>query len=306
MATTNVVNTYGDEVRKEDVLGLVEILTAKETSLLNSLGKTKAINTIHSTMTDSLRTTASGAVAEEGDYTNLVRTTPSKLTNLVEIVAIPFRVSRTEQQVEQYHGENEKARQTKKALVEWGNAAEFDLVRSTLTSGVSGTTPKMSGIIEATSKSTNHTSQTSGVAFSASILKGLMKENWNNSNGDVATDLYVGSYLKHIMDDFSNKTNVSYTGSNQKEIIKALDIFESGFGRITVHTHRYVQQSGDATGRVLAIRPDKLKIAYLQRPFIDEGLARSGDYDNCAVVGKMTLEVRNQDSNWFAEGYNIG
>jgi len=149
MATDNILRTYDDaNSRKEDVLGLVEILTAKENWFLANLGKTKAINTIHNTLYDTLRTTATAAVAESGDYTNLARTAPSRFTNIVENVAIPFRVSRTEQLVEQYTGQNELARQTQKALVEWGNAAEFDLVRSTLTSGVSGTTPKMSKLVE--------------------------------------------------------------------------------------------------------------------------------------------------------------
>ena len=282
---------------------LVEILTAKENWFLNNLGKTTAKNTIHQTQTDTLRTAASAAVTESGDYTTLARTTPSLVANLVEIVAIPFQVTRTQEQIQHYHGQNELSRQTTKALMDWANAAEFDLVRSTLVSGVSGTVPKMNGIIAGISKSTNTTVQTSGTVFSASILRGLMKTNWDNSNGDVATDIFVGSYLSSEIDNFTNKSNVVITGANETSIVNAVDVYETGLGKVRKHTHRYVQQTADPTARVLGVRPEKLKIAYLERPFIDTGLARSGDYDKRAVVGKLTLEVLNKDSNFFASGY---
>lgn len=301
-----ILNTYGDVSRREDVLGLVEILTAEEKSIFNLLGKTKAIDMVHSTLVDTLETARSNAVAEEADYTTKTLTTPTRSTNLVEIVAVNYTVSRTQQQIEHYHGENELIRQRTKWLKAWHNSAEFDLVRSTLVSGVSGTPPKMSGIMQAISKSSNTSAHNSGTVWSASILKGIMKDNWSNSNGDVATDVYMGAFLKDKTDDFTNKTNVTYSSGNEKQIVNVVDVFETGFGRVRVHAHRYVQVSGtDATGRVLGINPDKLKVAFLERPFVDTGLSRSGDYDKEAIVGKFTLEVHNQDSNWFYTGFDI-
>jgi len=300
-----ILNSYLDTTRKDDVLSLVEILTAKENYFLNNLGKNSAKETTHQTMTDTLRTAASGAVTESADYTNLARTTPTLVPNVVQIVAIPFRVSKTQQQIQHYHEQNELSRQTTKALMDWGNAAEFDLVRSTLVSGTSGTAPKMNGIIRGISKSSNYTLQTSGTVFSASILRGLMKDQWDNSNGDVATDIFVGSYLSNAIDEFTNKSYTVIDGSNEKSIVHSVDIFETGLGKVRKHNHRYIQNS-DANGRILGVRPEKLKIAYLQKPFIDTGLARSGDYDSRAVVGKFTLETINKDSNFFADGYNIG
>lgn len=305
MATDSILRTYGDVSIREDVMPLIEILTAQETQIFNMLGKTKAISTVHSSLVDTLATPASLAVGEGDDYTASALTTPTRLTNIVEIIAKNFRVTRTQQTVEKYSGENELSRQTKKALKEWGNSSEFDLIRSTLVSGVSGTVPKMSGIIQAISKSTNTTVQTSGTVFSASILKGLMKANIDNSNGDTATDVYMGSYLKNVADDFTNKAQYVATGHNEREIIAATDMYTTGLGKVAVHYHRYVQQTSDATGRVLAIRPEKLKIAVLESPYVDKDLARSGPYDSYAVVGSHTLEVRNQDSNWFASGFFV-
>lgn len=303
MAVDNILRSYGDTSRRESVMPLIEYLTATENQLFNVFGKTKAIDEVHSTLLDTLDTPASAAVGQAEDYNIGASTVASRLSNLVEVVAKPFAVSRTQQKIQHYHGENELTRQRTKAMKNWANSAEFDLVRSTLVSGVSGTVAKMNGLIVQISKSTNTTVQTSGTVFSASILKGLMKDNMDNSNGDTATDLYVGSYLKDKMDDFTNKSTNVVTGSNQREIVLATDVFQTGLGKLAVHYHRYVQQSTDATSRVLGLRPEKHEIAVLEETYEDTDLARSGPYDKRAITGSFTLATHNQDSNLFASGY---
>jgi hypothetical protein len=221
----------------------------------------------------------------------------------VQEIVKKFAVSTKHRAVEQYHGQDELERQTTKALKDWANAAEFDLVRSTLVSGASGTTAKMNGIIAAISKSTNTTVQTSGTVFSATILEGLMANNWNTSNGDVATDLYVGSKIRTDIDGFVQKTNVVVNSPDISNIVRTVTTFATAFGTIRVYTHRYVQVTADATARILAIRPEKLKVAFLTKPMIMNDLAKAGAYDPRAVYGSHTLEVRNQDSNYFASGY---
>jgi hypothetical protein len=306
MADTRTLMSYGDVSAREDVvMNAVEILTAKENYFLTRLGRTKAIDTVHHYLTDTLATAASQAVGEGESYTALERSTPSRLTNVVENIAIPFKVSRTQQEIDHYHGQDELKRQTQKALAEFANAAEFDLVRSTLVSGVSGTAPKMSGIIEAISKSSNTTAHTSGTAWSASILDGLMRDNWDNSNGDIATELHMGSFLRSKTDDFTQKSNVVVNNAaGQTTIVRTVSTYQTAFGTLQINTHRYLQQSADATGRVLAVNPSKLALAFLKMPYIDTELARDGDFDFYAVAGKMTLEVQNQDSNWFASGFD--
>lgn len=126
MAVSNVLQTYGDSARKEDVvLNAIENLTAREDQIFNLLGKTKAIDEVHSYLTDTLATPGSSAVQQGADYTFSALTTPTRLTNIVEEIARPIRVTRKQQAVEHYHGQNELERQTSKALMEWGNSAEL-------------------------------------------------------------------------------------------------------------------------------------------------------------------------------------
>ena len=162
------------------------------------------------------------------------------------------------------------------------------------------------GLLEAVSLGKNTSVQTSGTAFAASILKSMMQDVWDQSNGQIPTDLYTGSYIRATIDEFVTKSNISVPGS-QKEMIRAVSVFETSFGRLRLHTHRHIYVSGtDSYGKVLLCNPDKLKIAYLRKPYIDTGLSRSGDYDQRAVVGKLTLEVRNQETNNWHDGFNVG
>lgn len=304
MAADNTLRTYGDvNIKTDIVLNSVEIISAQENGIFSMLGKTRAIAMVHSYPVDTLRTAASAAVAQGSDFTYGALTTPSLLTNIVQEVALPIRVARPQIAVQHYHGQNELERQLSKALIDFTNAVEFDLVRSTLASGASGTVSTMSGIIEATSKSTNHTSHTSGTVFSATILDGLMQGCWTNSNGDVATDLFVGGIMKRVTDNFVQKSNVVVNSPDIRGIVKTITTYETAFGTLRIHKHRYVQQAADATGRILAIRPEKLKVAFLDMPTVLNDLAASGAYTPKAVYGSMTLEVRNQDSNFYADGF---
>lgn len=303
-AVTNVLATYGDSTIKTDiVLDSVEIISAREDGIFSMLGKTNAIAMIHSYSIDTLATAGSLAVEQGIDFTFSARTTPSLLTNLVQEVAQPIRVTRPQQVVQHYHGQNELDRQLAKGLMEFTNAVEFDLVRGTQASGASGTAQTMAGIIVAISKSTNTTAHTSGTVFSATILDGLMQNSWTSSNGDVATDLFVGGIMKRVTDNFIQKTNSVVNIPDVRGIVRTVTTYETAFGTLTFHKHRYVQQSSDATGRILAIRPEKLKVAFLEKPTVLSNLTVGGAYTPRAVYGSLTLEVRNQDSNFFASGF---
>jgi len=307
MSVASALQTYGDSSKKEDVvLNAIEILTATENQVQAALGKTKAINMVHSYLVDTLLTAGSLATQQGADFTITGLTTPSRLTNIVEEIAKAFIVTRPEEIVQSYSGQNELDRQLTKALKDWGNALEFDLVRSTLASGISGTVAKMSGVFQAISKSSNYTLATSGTVFSATILDALMTNNWSSSNGDVATNAFVGGTMRRIVDNFTQKTNIVMNGAGGvSNIVKTVSTYETSMGTLQIHKHRYVFISGtDANNRFLALRPEKLKVAYLDMPFVKD-LAENGAYSKKSVYGSATLEVSNQDSNWFADGYLI-
>lgn len=310
-AVANTLLSYGDVSRRDDVvLNAIEILTATESQIMNQLGKTSAIDTVHSFLNDTLLTTASQAVEMGAAYTYLSLTTPTRNTNIVEEIAIPIQVARPQQVIQHYHGQNELQRQLNKALLEWGNAAEFDIVRSSLVSGLSGTVAKMNGLenwIGTTSLA--YTNQTSGTVWASSVLDALMLNCWTNSNGDVATDLYLGGSMRKQTDYFVQKSNVVVNNpSDVSDIVKTVTTYETAFGTLSIHKHRFVQQPSDTAtnqGIVLGIRPEKWKVAFLDKPYIQTDLSTTGPFTPRAVYGSLTIENRNPLSNFYANGYEL-
>lgn len=250
------------------------------------------------------------AVQEGEDLSASSVTTPTLLPNIVQHVARTFHVSDVQRKVAHFNGEDMLAYQTVKAGKELGNGIEFDLIRSVLVSGVSGTTPKMKGVVQAISKSTNTTAHNSGTVLSASIINGLMKANWDNSNGTTATDVFMGSFLRNVVDGFTQKSN-TIVSVPATEVLNVVDVYNTSFGRINVHVHRRLQLSSsgggigaDSTGRLLFVNPEYLKIAYLNPIYLLD-LAKTGAADKKSFVTDLTLEVRNQDVHCNATGFDI-
>lgn len=284
----------------------VEILTATETSLFTTLQRTKAIDTVHIYQTDTLDTAGSNTNEEAADYTYSDLTTPGRVANIVQHIRKPFKVSDTQRDVQHYHGQDELQRQLGKKLKSFANDAEFNLLRATLVSGASGTAPAMAGILQGISTSSNFTAHASGTTWAASILDGLVKQNYEVSNGDLATDLYMGSFLRAVTDGFTQKSSIVVNNpGGLTAIVRTVSTYQTAFSTLSIHTHRYIQQAGDATGRVLGLRPEKLAIAFLTAPMVDMNIARTGPFTPRSINASLTLEIRNKNSNFYANGFDI-
>jgi hypothetical protein len=297
----NELLTHGDSSVVRDVQKEIEILTPVENLLVKNLKKTTARNQIHSWQTDTLATTASAAAAEFKAFAGDALSSPALVTNLVEHIYVAGSI--TEAQVLSTHesGQNEYSRQVAKKMMEWSNAAEFDLLRSSLVSGASGVAARMNGVIR--SITTNTTGQTSGTVFSESILIGLITQTWENSNGEGATDILVGSILKSKISGFGTGIvkNVNLSENTAGQVVQ---VYESDFGTINVHLHRFIQQSADSTARIVGMRMDKYYLAYLNGQGVkltDQAVrATSKDF---VINGYLTLENRQQKCSFFANGY---
>lgn len=295
------LQTYGDAGIVKDVQAEIELLTPVENLLMRSLRKSSAQSTVHQWQDDTLATPASAATPEIYAHTATALTTPTLRTNLISHEYVAGSVSEAQMKVSHWSGKDEYARQVAKKMQDWSNSAEFDLLRSSLVSGVSGTAPRMNGVIR--TLSTNVTAQTSGTIFSESILIGLLKLTWDNSNGESATDLLVGSNVKSRISQFTTGLTKNVNAS-EKMAGQVVQQYESDYGTVNVHLHRYIKTSAEATGRVLGMRMDKFYVAYLV-----DGEAKMTEYaktktsKDFAINGYLTLENRNETCSFFASGY---
>jgi hypothetical protein len=304
MATTNILPTFSDSSNiVVDVSRAIEILTARENYFVSNLQKVQATAMVHHYQTDTLAAAGSLVVEEGSDLSAAALTVPSRLTNVVQTSAKAFMVSDAQRAVEHFSGTDELARQTDKAIMELANSMEFDLVRNLSVAAASGATGECGGILSAISTALNYSAHSSGTTFAASILDAQIYNNWINSNGDTATDYFVGGFLRKVVDSFTQKTN-NIVQVSSDTIENGITYYSTSFGVVKFHTHRYLNVNGDATGRVLGVRPDKLAVAYLTPPRVIQ-LAKTGISEKRAVTAAFTLEVRNQNSNTLYEGFDI-
>ena len=215
-----------------------------------------------------------------------------------------FSVTDTQRAVSHYGFADEYAFQQEKALKEWRNRGESDLLRSSLVSGASGVAPQCIGIINCIS--TNVTTHTSGTTFNQSMLDGLLALAWENGNGQAVSDVFVGSALKRRISQFSGRSGTQFVVPlEEQRLVTTTAGYVSDFGDLTVHLHRYMQKSfsgsSDSTGRILGILKEKFRIAYLIKPY-SEIFGRRGSTTDAMVTGSLTLESLNEKTSFFADG----
>lgn len=287
------VYTYDSNARKESLLNIITNITPEENSLLKDLGKSSASNSLHEWVTDTLKTAAAQSVVEGSDASFANRTNPTRVQNQTQIVRIDFSVTDTER-ARDYPGFKDRyAYEMEKAMKEWNNDAEFNLLRSTLATGTGSATRTMKGLVS--SITTVATAQ-SGVSLSETMLNDYVQNAWNQ--GGRPTDVYVGARLKRRISGFTANTTRNVQAEDKKAV-NVVDTYVSDFGVLRIKLHRYLWQSGDTNYDIIGIQPDKFRVAYFREPE-HTSLAKTGSATKGMIEGEFTLEYLAENSSFKA------
>lgn len=288
------VFTYDSGARKESLLNIITNISPEEDSLLKDLGKSSASNTLHEWVTDTLKAPAAQSVVEGSDATFANRTNPGRVTNQTQIVRIDFGVSDSERARNYPSFKDRYAYEMDKAMKEWNNDAEFNLLRSTVATGTGSAARTMIGLKAAIT--TVATSQ-SGVSLNELQLNDYIQNAWNQ--GGRPTDIYVGAKLKRRISGFTANTT-RQTEAPSKTLVNVVDQYVSDFGVLRIKLHRYMTVSGDTNADIIGIQPDKFRVAYFREPE-HVSLAKTGSATKGMIEGEMTLEYLAENSSFKAE-----
>jgi hypothetical protein len=255
------------------------------------LGRSSASNTLHEWVTDTLKTPAAQSVVEGSDASFANRTNPTRVQNQTQIVRVDFAVTDTER-ARNYPGFKDRyAYEMQKAMKEWANDAEFNLLRSTVATGTGSAARTMVGL--KASITTNATAQ-SGVSLSENILNDYMQNAW--AQGGEPTDILVGSRLKRRISGFTANTT-RFTTNEKEELHNVVDTYYSDFGVFRIRLHRFITVSGDTNSDILGIDPSKFRVAYLRQPE-HISLAKTGSATKGMIEGELTLEYLAENSSF--------
>lgn len=297
------LQTYQDGSRREDLLDLITDVSPDDNPLSTMLKTTTASQTLHEWVEDYLARPTSATTAIEGaaaTYADL--TQPQRRNNVTNIISTTFRVSGTERAVDVAGMSDPLEYQAAKAMRDWKNKLEFNLLRGARASGDSGVERQMSGIENIITS--HYTARLSGTSLS--------ETEFNDMVYDVAIDVGSSDVFDTVLTTLKLRQKIStftagstrYVDASDKKLTRPVMVYESDFGVHKIFGHKDVTASAATPGpKLIGLKEDKWRIAYLRKP-VREMLAKDGDRDNGQIVGEATLEFLAERSNAMRSGYN--
>jgi len=274
------------------LLDLIVNISPDEDQLYVGLQKSKATAVQHQWNTDTLAAISLVARVEGADATFAARTNPTRSSNWTQIITSEFQVSSSDRASNPAGFKDRYSYEMQKAMREWRRFADYAVLRSTLISGTGSAARQMQGIKYAIS--TLSTAQ-SGVSLSENIMNTYLQNAWNQ--GGNVNMLLVGGTLKRRISGFTN-TNTRFVNADTKQVYNAIDTYDSDFGRVEVHKHRWVTVSGDNNLDIVGLEKEKWAIAHLDEPHYEE-IAKTGLSSKGMIAGELTVEARAENSSFI-------
>lgn len=269
----------------ESILDLVVTVDPLETFVSSNAPTTKATDIRHWWTLKSPRTVTSRSQAEGADPT-YDNTYTSRASNVTQIISVAYELTGTRMAVDATGGDA-WARERNEAMTAWKNALEFDLIRNTLVTTLSGVAGEMQGLKSfASTLATN----ASGTSLSNAMVNEALGAAW--AQGVHIDTILVGRTLKTRISEFT-AGNTKFVPAGDKTIWGSVDVLETDFGRVRVVLHRFVTVSGDTNNDFLAYDSKYIKVAYLREPHYEK-LAKTGDAEREMIIGEATLVVETE------------
>jgi len=287
--------TVNDPAVREDLLDLIVNIDPEEDQLYVGLQKHKASQPYHQWLTDTLATVTGAGQNEGFDPAFAARTNPVRKANYTQIISAEFQITDSERNSNTAGFKDRYTYEMQKALLEWRRNAEFSIVRNSLASGNTSASAarQMAGVrAQITTLTTNQAS----VSLSESILNDYFQNAW--TNGGIVDNVYVGARLKRRISGFTN-TNTRFVDATTSSVNNVINVYDSDFGRVNIHKHRWVQNSDDTNLNVIGLQQDKWAVAHLDEPHYQE-IPRTGYSSKGMIVGELTLEALNEKSSFQA------
>ena len=285
------VFTYDDAAVREDLLDMITNIDPEEDQLYVGLAKHKAQQPYHQWLTDTLTAVGTVSRAEGFDPSFASRTNPARKANYTQIISAEFQVTDSERNSNTAGFKDRYTYEMQKAMLEWRRFAEYAIVRGSLISGTGSAARQMAGVFaQITTLATNHGS----VSLSETLMNTFLQNAWNQ--GGNVDMILVGGTLKRRISTFTN-TNTRFVDAAQSNVNNTINVYDSDFGRVEVHKHRYVNVAADVNLQMLGLEKDKWAVAHLDEPHYQE-IPRTGYSSKGMIVGELTLEGLNQASSF--------
>lgn len=274
---------------REDLLDIITDLSPVATPIFTGLQKSKATNSIHQWLYDSIsRSSSVSAAAEGADVTFSDLTAPSRGTNYVQEVTSAYKISQKMRDADTAGYSDPVAYFKGKAMKTWKMKAEYALYWGTGNSGASGVAWEMTGLRKAAG---NFYSTASGTSITEALFNDVLEMVYSDVEDD-DLEAFMSMKQKRRISAFTAGSTKN-VNADDRRLVNAVDVYQSDVARnVKLFAHRDIPSTD---GTVLVIQPRAFAVALMHNPEAMES-ASSGPYTAGYIYGSLTLEYRQPNA----------
>lgn len=293
---------------REDLSDIIANVAPAETPVLSAIKRTKATNTLHEWLTDTLDTAAANHNIEGADIDAVQATARTRLSNYTSILDKTVKVSGTQEDGSNPAGiakemayqlvvkgksikrdmeymilnENAKAVGNESTAREMGSLETYIVNNAYNNASAGGSAPTGNGADTATDGTP--------AALDEDAFKAALQTVWTNSGESDNIMGVCNVFQRNIINAFTG-SNTRYVSVKDKNLTASIDVYDGPYSTVKIVADRHCQAD-----RVFLIAPEYLKLAEM-RKLHTQDLAKTGDSTKKALIWEATLEVCNPDAH---------
>ena len=288
-------DSYSAIGNKEDVSEIITNIAPEETPIYSRISRTRATETYHEWLEDTLGAAGDNAQEEGYTYFTMAADPRTRLGNYTQIMHRGVQVTDTQEVVLKYGLRSEMAYQMQKKLKELAFDCEKAIIeQDTQLAGFMGPggQRRFGGlpywII-------THVLQNGGLSrpLTFTLINSALEETWADSGKP--SILLVSPRNKRTVSTFTANSQRYLEGNQTHKISHYISVLETDFGILQCLTDRFMPND-----IVYGLSPEYIKKAFL-RPFKTGGMPKISDMERRYINGEWTLEMRAEKAHFKIE-----
>ncbi len=288
-------NTYTAVGNREDVSDIITNIAPYDTPLYSRIGRTKATQTNHEWLEDTLGSAEANKQVEGYTYSTVDATPRTRLNNYTQIMHRGIQVTDTQEAVLHHGVRSEIAYQMTKKLKELAFDCEKALIEQSNKVAGSMAVPREFGglpywII------TNVLTSGSARDLTFDLINTALEQTWNA--GGKPSILLVSPRNKRVISTFTAGHTKYMDGNHTRKLTQIISVLETDFGTLQCLTDRFMPNDV-----IYGLSPEYMKKAFL-RNFKTGDIPKINDMGRRMVNGEWTLEMRAEKAHFKIEALN--
>ena len=301
MAFANdIILTYDDNQKIDDVMEFIIGLTPTETPLLAGLPKEPCKGVVHIWKEETLTTAQDNAVIEGAAFGTPQHDQPTSATNITQIFEKVYKVSSSDEWIRQYGFDSQFVKQEIDAMKKINTDIELGILRGSLNSGTGSAARRMGGLLNYISA--NKTSVVSGTKLTESFFGGMLQDIFDD--GGNVDEVYTNSFLKRVISQFT-AGNVKEIQADSKRVVNTMSVYDHDFGRAAIFVHRYMLSTSITNSGILMLNrmTNYIAVGEAVHPLSREEVAQTVHGKMGVIRGELTIAPKAQIHQGQAQGF---